>query len=158
MNGISTAQDNPRVFIPPPFIFLAGIGAGYALEQILPLRISVPVWLEIAAAVLGLAGLALVGIGLGAFLAHRTHVVPVRPASALIVTGPYRFTRNPMYLGFAAAYLAAAVVLGSGWYLLLFVPVLAIMQRYVIRREEAYLERRFGEQYRAYRRRVRRWL
>lgn len=92
------------------------------------------------------------------FKRARTNPVPWRPATALVTDGPYRFTRNPMYLGMAALY--AGIALGAGllWGLALLPVVLAAIQVAVIAREEAYLERVFGDQYRVYRATVRRWL
>ena len=87
-----------------------------------------------------------------------TSVVPAEPATALVVTGPYRFTRNPIYIGFVLAYFGFAIVLTSMWVLLLLIPVLVILQRGVVAREEEYLERQFGEAYRKYKARVPRWL
>ncbi|HEU5040160.1 MAG TPA: isoprenylcysteine carboxylmethyltransferase family protein, partial [Gemmatimonadales bacterium] len=76
----------------------------------------------------------------------------------LVTDGPYRFTRNPMYLGFTLWYLAGTAWVNSLWLLVLLPVVLLVMQRGVITREEAYLERRFGREYTEYRARVRRWL
>ena len=77
---------------------------------------------------------------------------------ALVVEGPYRFTRNPIYIGFVLVYLGFAIVLTSIWLLLLLIPVLFILQRGVVEREEAYLAGKFGEAYWKYQARVPRWL
>lgn len=87
-----------------------------------------------------------------------THVAPGQPAAALVTAGPYRFTRNPIYIGFVLVYFGLSIVLTSVWILLLLLPVVLILQRGVVLREEAYLERKFGEAYRAYTARVPRWL
>jgi len=87
-----------------------------------------------------------------------TSVIPWKAPSALVTDGPYRFTRNPMYLGMAALYAAIALGAGSLWALALLPIVLVVIQVAVIRREEAYLERHFGEPYREYRSNVRRWI
>jgi len=83
---------------------------------------------------------------------------PTKPTTALVLRGPYRFTRNPMYLGFAALYLGVTLLVNSLWPLLLFPAVVGLVQGRVIAREEAYLEAKFGNEYRAYKMRVRRWL
>jgi len=75
-----------------------------------------------------------------------------------VVTGPYHVTRNPIYVGFVLAYFGFAVMLTSMWVLLLLIPVLIILQRGVVLREEDYLERQFGEAYTKYKARVPRWL
>jgi protein-S-isoprenylcysteine O-methyltransferase Ste14 len=83
---------------------------------------------------------------------------PLRPASTLVSTGPYKFTRNPMYVSLALLTLAFAFFLNTWWIAVLLVPVLLIVQRFVIVPEEKYLRRRFGPDYEAYTHRVRRWL
>lgn len=83
---------------------------------------------------------------------------PARRPPALVTAGPYRFTRNPIYIGFVLVYFGLSIVLTSVWILLLLFPVLLILQRGVVQREEAYLERKFGDAYRAYAERVPRWL
>jgi protein-S-isoprenylcysteine O-methyltransferase Ste14 len=112
-----------------------------------------------------LVGFIFVGLGfaLGALAARRfrlagTHLDPGRPSSQLVVTGPYRYTRNPIYIGLVLVYFGLAIALTSVWVLLLLIPVLLILQRGVVAREEAYLERKFGDSYRKYRSRVPRWL
>ncbi|MCU1339506.1 MAG: hypothetical protein JWO19_5087 [Bryobacterales bacterium] len=87
-----------------------------------------------------------------------TNLRPDRPSSALVVAGPYRFTRNPMYLALTIFYLGVAVLMQSVCAVLLLPFVLFVIQRKVIRREEAYLERRFGAAYTRYQSEVRRWL
>jgi protein-S-isoprenylcysteine O-methyltransferase Ste14 len=87
-----------------------------------------------------------------------TTLMPNRPASRLVVEGPYRFSRNPMYLGLTTLYLGVALMLNSVWVLALLPGVLLLLQTGVIRREERYLEGAFGPGYQAYRTRVRRWL
>jgi protein-S-isoprenylcysteine O-methyltransferase Ste14 len=112
------------------------------------------------AAVLALAGLAVLVPALGAFRRARTTVSPLEPqrASTLVVRGVYRVTRNPMYLGFAVLLLAWACWLAHPLALLGPVLFVAWMNRYQIEAEERALEARFGAGYRAYRQRVRRWL
>jgi protein-S-isoprenylcysteine O-methyltransferase Ste14 len=92
------------------------------------------------------------------FIRAGTHPEPWKPTTALVTDGPYRFSRNPMYLGFTFIYLGVACWVNTAWPVVLLPLVLLVMQYGVILREEAYLERKFGEEYRAFRRRVRRWL
>jgi protein-S-isoprenylcysteine O-methyltransferase Ste14 len=91
------------------------------------------------------------------FWRKRTSVIPFRPATTLVVAGPYRFTRNPMYLGLALFTVALALFLNTWWPIILLVPTLIVVQRFVIAREESYLHRRFGAEYDAHIRQVRRW-
>lgn len=149
--------DSPRVIAPPPLIYAGGLLAGWALQRLRPWPLLPSSWarpIGLTLLVAGLVGLA----GLLAFLRVHTSPNPYRPAAHLVMSGPYRFTRNPMYLGFTLWYLGASAWMNSLWPLLLLPVVLIVMQRGVIAREEAYLERRFGGEYAAYRARVRRWL
>jgi protein-S-isoprenylcysteine O-methyltransferase Ste14 len=114
---------------------------------------------RIAVAVLAVAAwLALDGAAMLSFRRARTSMVPVKPSTALVTSGPYRLTRNPMYVGMAFLYVGFAFAFGVIWALALLPAVLVIVDRLVIAREEAYLERKFGQDYRDYQARVRRWL
>ncbi|MFP5353383.1 MAG: methyltransferase family protein, partial [Actinomycetota bacterium] len=92
------------------------------------------------------------------FIRKKTGVAPWTPATTLVTEGVYRVTRNPMYLGMTLLYLGLALGLGLMWALALLPVVVAIVDRFVIRREEAYLDRKFGAAYRDYRASVRRWI
>jgi protein-S-isoprenylcysteine O-methyltransferase Ste14 len=98
---------------------------------------------------------------LGAFAAfrrHRTTLIPNRPATAFVTSGPYRFTRNPMYLSLVALYLGVSAFANSWWPVILLPLVIVVIDRAVIAREERYLAATFPGEYSAYRSRVRRWL
>jgi protein-S-isoprenylcysteine O-methyltransferase Ste14 len=150
-------QDSARVFVPPPFIYVAVFLVALLLERWVPLRPLPREPSRIGALVCAALWALLMLPAFALFLAKRTGVFPVTPATALVTTGPYRFTRNPMYLGLVFLYLAVALWFDVAWALILLPIVVVVVQLAVIRREEAYLERRFGEDYRSYRRRVRRW-
>jgi protein-S-isoprenylcysteine O-methyltransferase Ste14 len=92
------------------------------------------------------------------FFRMRTTVIPNMPANALVLTGPYRHTRNPMYVAMTLLTAGMGLWLNTWWVFLLLVPALVAVDRFVIAREEAYLRRRFGSEYDAFTRRVRRWL
>lgn len=92
------------------------------------------------------------------FLRHKTAILPHHPASAIVAAGPYRFTRNPMYLGFTMAYLGGSLTINTWWAMMLLPVVMLLLDRLVIQREERYLTAAFGEEYTAYQRRVGRWL
>ena len=153
------ALDNPGVRIPPPFFFLAAIFGGLALDrQLWPLRI--PSWYgwDVMAAVLIIAFALLVFPSIARFVGSKTTLFPFRASSRLVTTGAYRFSRNPMYLGFALLTVAAGLMLETWWPVLLLPAAIALLQVVVIAREEQYLARRFGQEYIDYCRRVRRWL
>lgn len=146
------------VIAPPPLIFLAALLIGFALEFVWP-RPFAPEWARI---VLGPA-LILLAIGF-AYAGKRefelagTAVKPWVPSSAIVTAGPYRISRNPMYLSMAVLIVGVALAADSLWLLAVTVGFVGIMQRGVILREEAYLERRFGTVYTDYKARVRRWI
>jgi protein-S-isoprenylcysteine O-methyltransferase Ste14 len=145
----------------PPFLFLAALLLGLASDHLLPVPFAVPKrdlvhWL-IAGSVI-LIGLALAAAGIRNFSHAATPVPTYRPVRALVTTGIHGWSRNPIYLGMFLVYGGIGLAARSPWTLLLTLP-LAITVRYgVVAREEAYLERRFGDAYRDYKGRVRRWL
>ena len=149
--------DTPAVIAPPPVIFLLGLLGGWTLQHFAP-RSLVPRGMAIPLAVILLAAGAVGFAGILAFRRAGTSPNPYQASARLVTRGPYRFTRNPMYLGFTLIYLAITVWINSVWPLLILPVVLLVMHYGVVRREEAYLERRFGREYREYRARVRRWL
>lgn len=151
--------DSTRIFVPPPLIFLTALILGLLLDgRIVDGLPNAPVWQRSLAVLLMVAGVALMVSGLRRFSQAGTRPEPWEPSSALVSSGIYRWTRNSMYLGMAVLYGGIALLFASLIAALLLLPVLAIMNFIVIRREEAYLVRRFGAEYDAYRRRVRRWL
>ncbi len=108
--------------------------------------------------VLALIGFALMTVSVRQFRQAGTSIIPGEPSTVLLESGPYRFTRNPIYIGFVIFYFGLAIMLTSAWMLLLLIPVLIILQRGVVEREEAYLQAKFGDAYRKYQARVPRWL
>jgi protein-S-isoprenylcysteine O-methyltransferase Ste14 len=151
----------PGIRFPPPLLFVGGFGLGWLLDRRLEFLVTGggagPVQTALGLAALG-GGLLLMAWGIVTFLRARTAVVPVRPARALVRSGPYRFSRNPMYTGLTAAYLGGVLVTNLAWPLLLLPFVLLLLTTLVIRHEEAYLLREFGDAYSDYCRAVRRWL
>ena len=148
------SADSPRVFVPPPLIFAGLLGLGLLTDRG-PAENGVA---QVAALLLGLIGIGLIVTALGLFRKNRTRPEPWQPSDALVNGGVYRFTRNPMYLGMAILSLAVALFFMSLPAAILTLAAAIIIDRTVIAREEAYLARRFGEEYLAYRRSVRRWL
>ena len=96
--------------------------------------------------------------GVAGVIRHRTTIVPHHPVAALVTSGGYRISRNPMYTGLAIIYAGGALLAGSWWPMLLLPLVLLAIVQLVIKPEEAYLSERFGDDYRQYQARVRRWL
>ena len=147
------------VRIAPGAYYLAGLLVGFAVDLWVWSPVSMPRWLSIWGGSLALAAGAAVGVagGLSLRLAG-TAFDPMKPTTALVTTGVFRWSRNPTYLGLTLAYAGIALLGNSVWPLVLLPVVLALFQRQVIQREERYLARVFGATYEAYGRRVRRWM
>ncbi|HET8698746.1 MAG TPA: isoprenylcysteine carboxylmethyltransferase family protein [Gammaproteobacteria bacterium] len=145
--------------IPPPVLFLGALGAGIALGywKPLPLLAHAAV-VRIVGAVLIAAGLALSAWMSIHFRRSATPVSPLTPTRRLVVSGPYRFSRNPDYIGQTLVYLGIGLALNSLWPFIVLVPTLLVLRYAVIAREERYLRRLLGAEYDDYCRRVRRWL
>jgi protein-S-isoprenylcysteine O-methyltransferase Ste14 len=153
-----TGTDAPKIRIVPPLVYLAGLVAGLIVTAWIPTQAVAGSIAWPVGVVLVLCGIALAASAISRFSSAGTTIRPDRAASQLVIAGPYRLSRNPMYVGLAAVYLGIAIGTQSLWALLLLPVVLTIIRRRVIEREEAFLERRFGTPYRDYRTRVRRWL
>jgi protein-S-isoprenylcysteine O-methyltransferase Ste14 len=153
--------DHAEVSIKPPLLFLGALALGALLSLVAPLgpRLASPNGLALTVGLTFVAiGFALAALSVRNFRLAGTTVVPGEPSTALVKTGPYRFTRNPIYIGFVLAYFGLSIMLTSLWVLLLLIPVLMVLQRGVVEREEDYLEQQFGDGYRKYKVRVPRWL
>jgi protein-S-isoprenylcysteine O-methyltransferase Ste14 len=154
----ASSSETSGVRVPPPLFYVAGFLVGLALEAAVPID-RPPLAVTLGGALLGGAGwLVLDGAAMLSFRRARTSMIPMKPSSALVAGGPYRFTRNPMYVGMAFLYAGLAFAVGLVWPLIALPAVIAAVDRLVIAREEAYLARRFGRPYREYMASVRRWV
>jgi protein-S-isoprenylcysteine O-methyltransferase Ste14 len=156
---LAQTRDTPGVIALPPLLFGGALGLGLLLHYAFALPgLGLPGGGRRAfGIILILAGGGLLAAALRRFRAAGTHVSPTQPATALVVTGIYRFTRNPMYVGLSLVYAGIALLADSLVTLLLLAPLLAVIRYGVIAREERYMEAKFGNAYRDYRARVRRW-
>lgn len=154
----SSTGDNPGVHVPPPFFYIVAIGGGTLLRRSVPLTIGWDAPRLIAAWAFIALFAALMAWSFIWFARYKTTIIPDRPASALVLGGPFRLTRNPLYLSMALLTVGAGLWLNTWWVLILLVPAIALVDRLVIAREQAYLRRRFGADYDAFTARVRRWL
>lgn len=151
-------EDKPGVPMPPPLFFILPFLALLLLDLALPAPfVTDPLRWELGGALV-LLGIAMAVWGYVVQMRAGTSPLPERPSTAIVTDGPYRFTRNPMYVGFALATLGGAFLANSLWTLIA-VPVgIVLISHFVVAREERYLARKFGEEYLSYKRRVRRWL
>jgi protein-S-isoprenylcysteine O-methyltransferase Ste14 len=152
-------MDNANVIIRPPIAFALAFAAGLGLDWLYPLPFvpaSVPhVWVGVA---LFTAGFALFIWAIATFRRAGTSVQTSEPTTAIAASGPYRFTRNPIYLAMLLGQTAFAIGFNSVWLLVTLVAFYFVLLYGVIAREEAYLERKFGRVYLDYKDRVRRWV
>ena len=150
--------DNPGIWFPPPLWYALAILGGALLHRRWPLPLASGRLTIVAGGLLVAAWLVVALASVAQFRRAKTSVVPIRPANALVMSGPYRYTRNPMYLGLTLLTIACGCFLRTWWPIILLVPTLVLVERCVIVPEERYLRRRFGSEYDNYTRRVRRWL
>ena len=157
---MAVEPDSAGVRFPPPFIYLGALLLGLAAERFVALHsFGIDWWLLIAMGALRLAAGALMLVAGGGLFGRRgTNFPPSRPTTLIATTGPYRWTRNPMYLGMALIYAGLAVGFDGPIAFALLPLVLVAIQTQVIAREERYLEAKFGDDYRRYKAEVRRWL
>lgn len=150
--------DHPDVIAMPPFILLGFIVAGLALDALWPAPFLPATVQYLAGPLLFAAGVALLAAAMGRIGAAGTNMPTNLPVTAIVTDGPYQLTRNPIYVSMAFGYLGIAVTIDSLWLIALVVPFMVVIHQGVVKREERYLEHKFGDVYRRYRASVRRWI
>jgi protein-S-isoprenylcysteine O-methyltransferase Ste14 len=151
--------DTAQVMIRPPVAWGLAVIAGFALNWLAPLPF-LPAGLPegwLGAMVFALA-LALFAWAIGTMTRAGSNVPTNRPTTTIVEQGPYRFTRNPIYLGMFLGLIGLTIAFDNLWLLIMLAPLALVIRYGVVAREEAYLERKFSDVYRGYRSRVRRWL
>jgi len=147
-----------RGLVRPPLVYLTSLASGAVIHHAMPLpflpgTLAVPLGVALVA-----VAIALFSYSVAKFRAAGTPVPARKPTTVIVRTGPYRFSRNPIYLAFSLCQLGIAIWVNSVWLLATLVGAVALIHYVVIRREEQYLERKFGAQYLDYKASVRRWL
>ncbi|MCF6327080.1 MAG: isoprenylcysteine carboxylmethyltransferase family protein [Devosiaceae bacterium] len=161
-NNESHDDESPGVIFPPPLILLTFLAAGALLQFIFPLALLAQFSVGSPQFFIGLA-IILSGIGLAiwgvrTFSKAGTNVATHKAALLVVVDGPYKFTRNPMYMGMQILLVGVGIMFSSEWFLLLW-PVFFLILRFgVVAREERYMRDKFGEQYVALLNKTRRWI
>jgi protein-S-isoprenylcysteine O-methyltransferase Ste14 len=150
-----------QVVARPPFLFLGSLILGLVLDRVVPLPFRLPEagpvrWT--AGGVSIVLGVAIFAAGARNFVRAATPLPSTQPVRALVTAGIHGLSRNPIYLGMFLLYAGIGIAVPSPWILVLTLPLAIVIRYGVVAREEAYLERRFGDAYRAYKARVRRWL
>jgi len=151
-------NDIPHVIAPPPLIYGIPLVLTLLAHRWWPRALLPLPWPAVVGPLFLLASLLFLYPALHAFRQARTNPKPWKPTTALVLNGPYRITRNPMYVGFTCFYLGVTIWANAVWPLAALPVVLVVMDVFVIRREERYLTGKFGDSYRQYVAAVRRWL
>lgn len=158
---MTATQDIPGVIAPPPLIALAAVLIGLLLDRLAPAYILSVLFSTPVRVVLGLilmAGGAALGVSaIRAFTRAGTYVEPWKPSTALVTNDVFQRVRNPMYVGGTLMLVGFSIMVASDWTLVMTVFFCVVLHFGVVKREERYLEAKFGEPYRAYRKRVRRY-
>lgn len=154
----NASPDTAQVLILPPLVYGAAFVMGLLLYLVFPLHILPPTLARGIGVVCVVASFPLALLTLRALSRARTPVDPMKPTTTLVIGGPFRYSRNPIYVALTLLYVGVALLINALWILLLVVPALVVVRYGVIAREEAYLTRKFGDPYRQYTAQVRRWL
>ncbi len=154
----SAEHDTPGVLAPPPVIYLPALLLGLVLDAVWPIGFVRGLLRYLLGGGLILVSGLIVSFALWEFRRARTSFSFTPPTTAIIRTGPFRYSRNPAYVALTLLWVGLGVVLDNPWILVLLLPAVLVVHFGVVRREERYLERRFGEEYRRYKASVRRWL
>jgi len=151
--------DTPNLgFVRPPLVYLFSIALGTLLHLVTPVRFFPRTLAMPLGASLVVAAVALISYSLAKFRAAGTPAPAYKPTTAIVRTGPYRFSRNPIYLALSLLQLGIAIWVNSVWLLVTLAAAIVLIHCAVIRKEEQYLERKFGAEYSEYKASVRRWL
>lgn len=153
-----TDEEARERVVPPPLVYLAGLLIGVALDAAWPAAFLPAPAQYVAGGVAVALGLGLFGLAVGTFVRARTSPVHERPTTSIITTGVFRFSRNPIYVAMTLVLIGLGLAIDSAWIVAMALPAVLIIHRFVILKEEAFLENKFGDDYDRYRRSVRRWL
>ncbi|MHA4810012.1 methyltransferase family protein [Flavitalea flava] len=153
-------NDNPGIYIPPPLFYVVAFFAAVLIQKLLPLNkdFFYTTTSKIIGSTIILIGLFFNFPALRQFFKSKNTLVTIKPANSLQTTGIYSISRNPMYVSLLLLYVGLSFIIGNWWHLIFFSFLFLIVQEYIIKREEKYLDRRFGEQYFDYKVKVRRWI
>jgi len=157
---MNQVQDHPNISrnIHPPVLLLFHVLAAFLLNWLVPLPFAFPKVLEWMGYILVFAGLGSAFSAVSQFGRMHTTLDPHGSVSAVVTSGPYRFSRNPIYFGFLCTLIGLPLALGNYWGAVLSPLLMMSLYQLVIKHEEAYLEKKFGDVYTSYKSRVRRWL
>ena len=153
-----TDKKGAAVRFPPPLVFLLAILLSFLLHRILPLSFPLGDWLSYLGGAILFASILLLANLFFAFRRAKTHIEPWKPTSHIITTGVYAYSRNPIYLAFCLITVGIALLVNSVWVFVSMFPSAYLIYLIAIKKEEAYLAAKFGQEYLDYKESVSRWL
>jgi protein-S-isoprenylcysteine O-methyltransferase Ste14 len=157
-NKPETCPHGPNVRVHPPVIYGISILSGIVLNNYWPLTLPYGIHGHLYGSIIIAIAILIAGFSILKFHRASTDVRPDKPDTALITSGPYRYTRNPLYIVLTLTQVTVALWFNNAWVLILVIPSIIAITHYAIIREECYLEKTFGQDYLDYKLRVRRWL
>ena len=155
---VTESQDHASRIFPPAFVYVGGLAVGLLLHLLYPVQVlPTPFTIGIGLLLIAASGPIAIYV-LRAYPRAKTTFLFSKPSSALITNGLYRFSRNPGYVSLTLLYVAIGFLVNSLWVLLMVVPAVTVVHFGIIKREERYLDSKFGDEYREYKTAVRRWV
>ena len=153
-------KDHPGIYIPPPLFYVITFLAAVFIQKLAPLEkeFFYTTTSKIIGSIIIIAGLFFNFPALRQFFNTKNTLVTIKPANSLQTTGIYSVTRNPMYISLLLSYTGLSFIIGNWWNFILLPLLVLVVQEYIIKREELYLQRRFGQEYLDYKNKVKRWL
>ena|SRR5579862_9516903 len=154
-------KDSPGVIIPPPLFYAGFFFLSMILQGFFTIRAAFffhTHWANIAGSILYFVGVCFIFPAAFEFVKSKNTIITMKPATSLQTTGIYTYSRNPMYMGLLLIYLGLTLQFGNWWSLILIPFLITCITYLVIRPEERYLTRAFGEEYTNYQKKVRRWI
>ncbi len=157
---MKSKKDSPGVYIPPPLFYVLTFIIAIIIQKKIPINnfLFQREWLKISGIVFLVVSLFFLVRSLRQFFQTSNTLILIKPATSLQTDGIYGITRNPMYVGLAIVYLGLSCLIGNWWNFILFPILVLIVQEYIIKSEERYLERAFKQEYADYKNKVHRWL
>lgn len=150
--------DRANVIVLPPLLFLGTFLVGLLLRFLFPTPLLHTATALLIGLPVALAGIVLLLLGFREMIRNKTTINPSGVTTTIVSGGPYRYTRNPMYIALTVIYSGGCIAVNAWWGFLLIIPLLLLVQKGIIEREETYLTRKFGDEYLGYKAKVRRWV
>ena len=153
----NSQPDHAQVITQPPVIYLGSILLGWLINKVFPMTISSGTWFKWVGVIFILIAIIIIALSRREFIKVNTSIRPDKSTTAIITTGPYKVSRNPLYTSLTLFHIALGIVFNNLWILFMVIPAIIMIVLGVITKEEKYLENKFGQQYLDYKSSVRRW-